>query len=83
MSVTYQRNTVVSTTTSVCEPLHGVELVIDFVNTLDLEEGTDALSSTGALASWLVERGLLDTSARPPRDRLASSSDGAARFPVR
>jgi predicted RNA-binding Zn ribbon-like protein len=34
-------------------------LVRDFVNTLDLEEGTEALSAPAELAQWLGERGLL------------------------
>jgi predicted RNA-binding Zn ribbon-like protein len=34
-------------------------LVKDFVNTLDLEEGREALSSPAELAGWLSERGLL------------------------
>jgi predicted RNA-binding Zn ribbon-like protein len=38
---------------------HGLDLVIDFVNTLDVEEDSDALNSPGLLAAWLAERGLL------------------------
>jgi predicted RNA-binding Zn ribbon-like protein len=39
---------------------HQLDLVIDFVNTLDLEEGTDELAGGDRLAGWLSERGLLD-----------------------
>jgi predicted RNA-binding Zn ribbon-like protein len=39
-------------------------LVQDFVNTEDLEEGTDALSDPGSLAAWLHERDLLDGAAK-------------------
>jgi predicted RNA-binding Zn ribbon-like protein len=35
-----------------------LELVRAFVNTLDIEAGTDELSSSAALATWLRERGL-------------------------
>jgi predicted RNA-binding Zn ribbon-like protein len=40
-------------------PPHGLELVIDFVNTLDIEEGTDELTSVDGLAKWLAAHGLL------------------------
>jgi predicted RNA-binding Zn ribbon-like protein len=40
-------------------PPHGLELVIDFVNTLDLEADTDELSSPRDLARWLDEHELL------------------------
>ncbi len=39
---------------------HDLELVIDFVNTLDPEEGTDALATPRGLGAWLTERGLLN-----------------------
>jgi len=32
----------------------GLDLVIDFVNTLDLDEGLDALASTNGLDGWLA-----------------------------
>ncbi|HZD71756.1 MAG TPA: CGNR zinc finger domain-containing protein [Actinomycetes bacterium] len=35
----------------------------DLVNTADLEDGTDRLTSSAALREWLVERDLLDPSA--------------------
>src|SRR6516165_7067120 len=37
----------------------GLDLVIDFVNTLDLDDGLDALASTNGLDGWLAERALL------------------------
>ena len=39
--------------------------MIDFVNTLDTEAGTDALSSPAGLAAWLTERRLLQASSGP------------------
>jgi predicted RNA-binding Zn ribbon-like protein len=36
-----------------------LELVRDFVNTLDVEEASESLASPEALAAWLAERGLL------------------------
>jgi predicted RNA-binding Zn ribbon-like protein len=47
-------------------PPHELQLVIDFVNTLDLEQGREALDTPAALATWLGERGL---SAGPLRAR--------------
>jgi len=40
-----------------------LELVRSFVNTLDLETGSDALEDPEALRSWLVERRLLEPGA--------------------
>jgi predicted RNA-binding Zn ribbon-like protein len=37
-----------------------LDLVIDFVNTLDPDDGTDALASPEGLHQWLVERELLE-----------------------
>jgi predicted RNA-binding Zn ribbon-like protein len=42
--------------------------VIDFVNTLDIDEGTDALSSTDALAAWIARGQLLEPAAAPPTE---------------
>jgi predicted RNA-binding Zn ribbon-like protein len=39
---------------------HSLDLVIDFVNTLDPDEHTDALASAEGLAGWLAERRLLE-----------------------
>lgn len=41
------------------QPPHELQLVIDFVNTADLEDGTDELATPAALGDWLVGRGLL------------------------
>ena len=43
------------------EPLGTVQ---SFVNTVDLEGGADSLDSPEGLASWLVDRGLLDPGER-------------------
>lgn len=42
------------------EPPHSLQVVIDFVNTLDLETGADELTAPAALARWLSDRRLLD-----------------------
>ena len=47
---------------------HSLELVIDFVNTLDPDDGTDAFATRVGLASWLVERGLLGAADLPLRE---------------
>jgi predicted RNA-binding Zn ribbon-like protein len=44
----------------------GLDLVIDFVNTRDLEEDTEELATPQALAAWLLARGLLARRATPP-----------------
>jgi predicted RNA-binding Zn ribbon-like protein len=38
---------------------HGLGLVIDFVNTLDIDAGEESLAGPQQLSSWLSERGLL------------------------
>ncbi|MGI8713517.1 MAG: CGNR zinc finger domain-containing protein [Solirubrobacteraceae bacterium] len=40
-------------------PPHELKLVVEFVNTLDLDEGTDELATPAGLARWLGVRGLL------------------------
>jgi predicted RNA-binding Zn ribbon-like protein len=51
-------------------PPHGLGLTIEFVNTLDPDDGSDALGSAAALASWLVAHGLLSRGSRVgERDR--------------
>jgi predicted RNA-binding Zn ribbon-like protein len=42
-------------------PPHGLQLVLDFVNTLDVEQQADALATPDQLADWLRDHGLLDT----------------------
>ena len=39
-------------------PPHDLELVLDFVNTLDLDQGRETLATPASLSAWLVERGL-------------------------
>jgi predicted RNA-binding Zn ribbon-like protein len=39
-------------------PPHNLQLVIDFVNTLDVEAGTDRTDTPSHLAQWLDEQGL-------------------------
>jgi predicted RNA-binding Zn ribbon-like protein len=52
---------------------HALDLVIDFVNTLDLDAGTDELSTPDRLSAWLSERGLLDVSGPLDRGELQSA----------
>ncbi len=53
---------------SVSQTPHSLELAIDFVNTLDIDEGTDEITGPDELCSWLRERGLLDSGASPADD---------------
>ena len=47
------------------EPAPGeLEVLQRFVNTVDLEDGTETLDSAASLRRWLAERGLLAPSAR-------------------
>lgn len=39
-------------------PPHNLQLVIDFVNTLDVEAGEDRTDTPAHLATWLAEQGL-------------------------
>jgi predicted RNA-binding Zn ribbon-like protein len=41
-------------------PPHHLQLVADYVNTLDFERDSDEIATPAALAVWLRERGLLD-----------------------
>lgn len=43
-------------------PPHNLELVIDFVNTRDVEEETEDLDTPARLAAWLADHELLDDS---------------------
>jgi predicted RNA-binding Zn ribbon-like protein len=49
------------------------DLVIDFVNTLDLRPYSEGLDSPAALARWLDGRGLLPADARVSRQELAEA----------
>ena len=52
---------------------HGLELVIDFVNTLDVETAADSIAHPGELGAWLAERGLLvERPAISPREHAAA-----------
>lgn len=46
-------------TVSSDQPPHGLQLVIDFVNTLDVEAGGDELADPGGLLAWLQRHDLL------------------------
>jgi predicted RNA-binding Zn ribbon-like protein len=49
-------------------PPHGLELVIDFVNTLNVETGEDRMGTPAHLARWLRDRGLCGGDAPAPRE---------------
>ncbi len=51
---------------------HQLDLVIDFVNTADLETGEDALAGPGELGAWLADRGA-PAGRRPTRAELATA----------
>src|SRR5437879_4808187 len=57
------------------ESPHGLDLVIDFVNTRDVEQGTDELATADGLTGWLAARDLLE--------RPAAASEGDRRRAVR
>ncbi|HSS09057.1 MAG TPA: CGNR zinc finger domain-containing protein, partial [Acidimicrobiales bacterium] len=51
------------------EPAPGrLQLVVEFVNTLDVEVGRDELSDPSSLGEWLVETGLLPAPSPPVTD---------------
>ena len=50
-----------------------IELVVDFVNTADLDRGTEQLESPEALRSWLADRGLLAADATARADDLIAA----------
>src|SRR5438270_11271065 len=54
--------------TSTTKVPHSLDLVIDFVNTLDPDEPDDAFATTGGLGRWLVDRGLLNAANLPLRE---------------
>jgi len=49
---------------------HSLDLVIDFVNTFDLDEGKEELGDAAALSGWLVDRGLLAQGERAGSEHL-------------
>jgi predicted RNA-binding Zn ribbon-like protein len=50
-----------------------LDLVLDFVNTADLETGAEALGSPAELSDWLADRGLLAPAAKLGTADLASA----------
>jgi len=50
---------------TVSKPPHELDLVIDFVNTLDPDEDSDDFAMPEGLRGWLTERQLLDAHAAP------------------
>ena len=56
----------------------GLKTLQDFVNTLDREDEKDEVSTPGALATWLVGRGLL-----PPAESELSEADHARAIELR
>jgi predicted RNA-binding Zn ribbon-like protein len=68
----------VVSTEDIAQAPDGLDLVIDFVNTLDIDEGTDALATRKGLGGWMAERGLTRSSA--PR---LSDSDRAQAIRLR
>lgn len=54
-------------------PTHAA-LLRDFVNTLDVETGEEALTSPDALAAWLVERRLMGAGTSATADDLGSAT---------
>jgi predicted RNA-binding Zn ribbon-like protein len=50
---------------TVSSPPHDLQLVVDFVNTVDLETHEEELSFPEQLQAWLDERGLLGAAAPP------------------
>ena len=44
--------------------MNGLELILDFVNTVDFEEGRDELDSAASLQRWLAGHGLVSERAR-------------------
>ena len=49
------------------------ELVIDFVNSVDLRPFKEELDSPAALSRWLAGRGLVASGARVSREELAEA----------
>jgi predicted RNA-binding Zn ribbon-like protein len=50
-----------------------LDLIRDYVNTLDLESGADQLSSPDELARWLSGHGLVDDLVEPTKQELADA----------
>src|SRR3954453_10921761 len=54
---------------------HSLDLVIDFVNTVDLDRGEDELLDAAALSAWLADRGLLAKGERAGAEHLARARE--------
>jgi predicted RNA-binding Zn ribbon-like protein len=50
-----------------------LELIRDYVNTLDVETGIDAISTLDALAMWFSEQGLVDDLVEPTEQEQADA----------
>ena len=57
----------------VTSPHTQLDLVRDFVNTLDLETGIDAIATPDELATWLSEQGLVDDLVEPTTEEHADA----------
>jgi predicted RNA-binding Zn ribbon-like protein len=57
----------------VTAPHTQLDLVRDFVNTLDYETGIDSVATPEELASWLSEPGLVDDLVEPTDDEVADA----------
>ncbi|MGO4276620.1 ABATE domain-containing protein, partial [Paenibacillus sp. TAF58] len=61
------------------EPALGADLLVDFLNTLDVEEGTDLIDDPDAFSTWCDERAVDEgdvAEAKTVRDALRSFLDG-------
>ena len=66
--VTYYTQMMVSASNAMNEQTaapNQLDLVIDFVNTLDIDAGSEQLSDPAALATWLSRHGLTDPTGAP------------------
>jgi predicted RNA-binding Zn ribbon-like protein len=60
-------------------PELGADLLVDFLNTLDVEEGTDALDDAGRFGAWATDHGVAEgdpAETKRVRDALRSVLDG-------
>src|SRR5215472_5720369 len=57
----------------VTAPHTQLDLVRDFVNTLDYETGVDTITTPDELAAWLSEQGLVDDLVEPTDDEVADA----------
>lgn len=53
----------------------GLEVVAEFVNTRDVEPGTDEIATPAALKTWLTARGLLPTNSEVVSDDVARAGE--------